>query len=86
LARDLPGVAVLACDASAADAPDRVFAGVQDAEDCVQETLLRGWREFASLRDGGGGAAVALQHRHPRLPRRPAHAPAAANPVRPQPR
>src|SRR5258708_1439921 len=26
LARDLPGVAVLACDASAADAPDRVFA------------------------------------------------------------
>lgn len=26
LARDLPGVAVLACDASAADAPERVFA------------------------------------------------------------
>jgi NAD(P)-dependent dehydrogenase (short-subunit alcohol dehydrogenase family) len=26
VARDLPGVAVLACDASAADAPDRMFA------------------------------------------------------------
>ncbi len=26
MARDLPGIAVLACDASAADAPERVFA------------------------------------------------------------
>src|SRR6202023_2008198 len=33
----------------------RMMGGVQDAEDCVQETLLRGWREFASLRDGGAG-------------------------------
>jgi RNA polymerase sigma-70 factor (ECF subfamily) len=30
----------------------RLMGGVQDAEDCVQEALLRGWREFASLRDG----------------------------------
>jgi len=30
----------------------RMMGGLQDAEDCVQETLLRGWREFASLRDG----------------------------------
>jgi RNA polymerase sigma-70 factor (ECF subfamily) len=29
----------------------RMMGGIQDAEDCVQETLLRGWREYASLRD-----------------------------------
>ncbi|MBG1231153.1 RNA polymerase subunit sigma-70 [Aestuariivirga litoralis] len=29
----------------------RMMGGVQDAEDCVQEALLRGWRELASLRD-----------------------------------
>ena len=33
----------------------RMMGGVQDAEDCVQETLLRGWREFASLRDHAAG-------------------------------
>jgi len=33
----------------------RMMGGVQDAEDCVQETLLRGWRDFTSLRDGTAG-------------------------------
>lgn len=33
----------------------RMMGGVQDAEDCVQETLLRGWREFASLREEAAG-------------------------------
>jgi RNA polymerase sigma-70 factor, ECF subfamily len=33
----------------------RMMGGVQDSEDCVQETLLRGWREFASLRDRSAG-------------------------------
>src|SRR5258708_13623578 len=33
----------------------RMMGGVQDAEDCVQETLLRGWREFEGLGGGGGG-------------------------------
>jgi RNA polymerase sigma-70 factor, ECF subfamily len=29
----------------------RMMGGIQDAEDCVQDTLLRGWRDFATLRD-----------------------------------
>src|SRR5258707_6230820 len=32
-----------------------MMGGVQDAEDCVQEPLLGGWGEFASLRDGAAG-------------------------------
>ena len=33
----------------------RMMGGLQDAEDCVQETLLRGWREFTGLRDAAAG-------------------------------
>src|SRR5260221_3179128 len=33
----------------------RMMGGLQDAEDCVQEALLRGWREFANLRDAAAG-------------------------------
>lgn len=32
-----------------------MMGGVQDAEDCVQEALLRGWRDFAGLRDPTAG-------------------------------
>ncbi len=35
----------------------RMMGGVQDAEDCVQEALLRGWRDYATLRDGQAGRA-----------------------------
>jgi RNA polymerase sigma-70 factor (ECF subfamily) len=33
----------------------RMMASVHDAEDCVQEALLRGWREYEGLRDKTAG-------------------------------
>ena len=33
----------------------RMMASVHDAEDCVQEALLRGWREYGGLRDKTSG-------------------------------
>ncbi|MEO8243844.1 MAG: RNA polymerase subunit sigma-70 [bacterium] len=56
----------------------RMMGGMQDAEDCLQETLLRGWRDFASLRDSAAARAWlyqiatrvcldALRHRKRRL-------------------
>ena len=55
LARDLPGVAVLACDASAADTPDRVFAAQARDLDSVRSVPCRravpswevDWEEFS---------------------------------------
>jgi len=35
----------------------RMMGGVQDAEDCVQEALLRGWRDYATLGDGQASRA-----------------------------
>ena len=35
----------------------RMMGGIQDAEDCVQETLLRGWRDYGGLRDVSSGRA-----------------------------
>ncbi len=35
----------------------RMMGGLHDAEDCVQETLLRGWREYPGLHDAGAGRA-----------------------------
>jgi len=35
----------------------RMMGGMQDAEDCVQEALLRGWRDYATLRDGQASRA-----------------------------
>ena len=33
----------------------RMMASVHDAEDCVQESLLRGWRDYEGLRDKTAG-------------------------------
>ncbi len=33
----------------------RMMASAHDAEDCVQEALLRGWREYGALRDKTSG-------------------------------
>ncbi len=33
----------------------RMMASAHDAEDCVQEALLRGWREYGALRDKTAG-------------------------------
>jgi RNA polymerase sigma-70 factor (ECF subfamily) len=35
----------------------RMMGAVQDAEDCVQEALLRGWRDHGRLRDPGAARA-----------------------------
>ena len=35
----------------------RMMGGVHDAEDCVQEALLRGWRDYPGLRDKEAGRA-----------------------------
>src|SRR5260370_15647373 len=63
----------------------RMMGGVQDAEDCVQETLLRGWREFASLRHGAAARPGVSHHATPVPLAGPPPAPRAPHPLRPTP-
>ena len=64
----------------------RMLGSGFEAEDAVQETMVRAWRAHRPLRGPLRAALVALPHRHQRLPRHAAGPAAPGPPDGPRPR